>query len=276
MAYLSTLTNVKEYLGVTSTTDDTLLTNCLDRASAAIDRICRRTLLSTSHREIRSGDGAPILALYNYPVTAVEYLAIGKVAPLYVSNSNANGAYMATVSVSDTSMSLVISGGTDAGTDTLTLSTYTLTTLVAAINALGKGWAATLTDTNYGDWSASELIPVYGQNCYDGLAAYIYCPGTPESEFVIDLQSGLIESSTGFVFGTDNVIAKYTAGYSTVPVDLEQVAIEAASLLYKTRKQDKTVHSERLADHQIAYAVTRGGLTDDMIARLTPYVNWGF
>lgn len=56
-------------------------------------------------------------------------------------------ATAATVQVTDTTVVLVITGGSNAGTDTLTLSDAgndTLTELVTVINALSKGWVATL------------------------------------------------------------------------------------------------------------------------------------
>lgn len=66
-------------------------------------------------------------------------------------------ATAATVEVTDTTVVLIITGGGNAGTDTLTLADAandTITELVGVINALAKGWVATalyLGDADTGD-----------------------------------------------------------------------------------------------------------------------------
>lgn len=47
MAY-TTLANLRAYLGITPTTDDAILTQCISRAQALIDRYCDRTFEASS------------------------------------------------------------------------------------------------------------------------------------------------------------------------------------------------------------------------------------
>ena len=67
---------------------------------------------------------------------------------LSVYHDQSASATAATVQVTASSVVLVITGGANAGTDTFTFAAYaTVTTLVAAINALAQGWVATVLAT---------------------------------------------------------------------------------------------------------------------------------
>ena len=79
---LSTLTNVKQWLGVTTTTDDTLLQRLLTAASGYIQSWLNRTFASAGYTDTFDGNGKDRLMLRNYPVTAVASVTIdGTVIP---------------------------------------------------------------------------------------------------------------------------------------------------------------------------------------------------
>lgn len=64
---------------------------------------------------------------------------------LWIYHDGSGSATAATVAVSSLGvLSLVITGGTYAGTDTFTLTSYTMWTLATAIEALEKGWRVKL------------------------------------------------------------------------------------------------------------------------------------
>ncbi len=74
-------------------------------------------------------------------------------------HDESSSATAATVEVTGTTIVLVITGGGNAGTDTLTLgdaANDTITELVAVINALSKGWVATA--LYLGDADTDDLI----------------------------------------------------------------------------------------------------------------------
>lgn len=77
---LTTLANVKAYLGLTATGDDVLLGNLITGASAWLKSVLNRDIVSTTYTETISGTGTSALILSNYPVTAVGSLAINGVA----------------------------------------------------------------------------------------------------------------------------------------------------------------------------------------------------
>jgi hypothetical protein len=60
-----------------------------------------------------------------------------------------------------------------------------------------------------------------------------------------------------------SVLIEYTAGYATVPDDVEQACIEVASMLYRDRRRDGNLVSEGLGD----YSYTRA-TAQEMNARL--------
>lgn len=71
---LDTLANVKSRLGITTSTDDTFLTNQINLVSDTIEAYCRRNFLTGSYiQTYYRGDYSPgiDLDLFNYPVTAV-------------------------------------------------------------------------------------------------------------------------------------------------------------------------------------------------------------
>lgn len=273
---LTSTANFKSYAGITHTDDDTLIGYLVSRATSAIERYCDRTLRSTSYREQYDGDGTTELLLKEYPITAVNLLSVGRTDIVRLTNVNSD-AYTARATVDVTNMTLYVDGGTNDGSDELTLADYTLTELVAAINALGTGWTATLQSSAYGVWEADELLPVMGLECLDSYA-YVQCPDDPESDYQIYANKGIVYLPTGFSSGHNNVTVRYTAGYSTTPADLEQICIDLVNTYYLSRKTDSTVKEERLGDHKIVYANEGGGGARDIpqhiAKRLAPYMRW--
>lgn len=67
---LATNTQVKDYLGVSGSTDDTLLTTLITRAQAMMERYCNRIFEEDTYTEDHSG-GAATVQLKNTPVSAV-------------------------------------------------------------------------------------------------------------------------------------------------------------------------------------------------------------
>ena len=71
---LETLANIKTYLQITGTGEDTILETLIDLVSSAMNLYTGRHLLAKAHTEYYSGDGSDELILRNYPVTAVSSL----------------------------------------------------------------------------------------------------------------------------------------------------------------------------------------------------------
>ena len=286
---LTSTANYKTYAGITHTNDDTLIGYLVSRATSAIESYCDRTFASDTYLERYDGDGTSELYVNQYPITDVLLLSTTLQDVMYINNTSSD-AYMAVVKVvsNDTdasvaeTLTLTVSGGANAGANSLTLSSYTVTELVAAINALGSGWVATATDSTFGMWESVELLPCSGLNCLDNHYVYLQTPYTPVSTFKIQGMTqtpyrgnnGRIWLSEGYAQGIQNITVRYTAGYATTPADLEQICIDLVNVYYRGRKKDMTVKSERLGDHSITMAEGSRDLPASIAKSLAPYKRW--
>lgn len=267
---LTTIAKFKAYIGKTDNDDDAALTTLLTNATSAIEKYCDRILDSTTGREFYDGTGDYELYANNYPITAITLLSVGRQPVLRINNTDST-AWNAHVTVDATTMTLTINGGTNDGTDELTLATYTITTLAAAIIAKLKGWGATVSISDYGVWSAEEIIPCPALRCFDTDYAYVECPDEPETDFKYEANTGRLYLGTGFPIGRQNVTLKYTYGYTTVPGDLEQICNDLMNLWWQGRRTDYSLKSERLGDHWKTMAEGGHDIPDHFQKRLAPY-----
>src|SRR5438105_1144611 len=78
---LTTLANVKSWLGITESTDDVLLTRLISGFSRYIQSWLNRDIASKQYTETRDGVGAGAggyrMMFNNYPVSSVQSLTIG-------------------------------------------------------------------------------------------------------------------------------------------------------------------------------------------------------
>ena len=126
---------------------------------------------------------------------------------LWIYCTSPTGATAATCEVTATGLSLVLTGGASAGTDTLAFATYTtLTTLIAAINALVKP-AGTYTwkaGAVYYGASPSSYLPMTGAISCLGSANQIQVQTntTYETDLMADRATDIIERWAGRKFKT--------------------------------------------------------------------------
>ena len=246
---LTTVTRFKLYLGITGTDDDTLIGQLITRSTNAIQTFCNRDFVDTTYREFYDGDGQSELILHQFPVISVTMLGIGRRDAFGIQNTSTD-AYHAQVSITDSDMTLQVSGGDNAGTETLTLASYgTLTLLFAAITSLDKGWSITQ-DSNVVQWSAIELLPTgKGLQCLTDVA-YPKIPDEPASDFTTDTKAGLLKYFGRFNSGFENVVVRYTAGYTDIPGDLEQICIDLTKAYYDNRNINQELSSEKMGDYE--------------------------
>lgn len=88
---LTTLANVKSWLGITDSTDDTLLTRMITAFSATCQSYMNRDIYSKSYTETYDGVNSSKLFLQNYPVTAIASLSIDNVSIPLAANSTVTG-----------------------------------------------------------------------------------------------------------------------------------------------------------------------------------------
>lgn len=251
---LTTTARFKTYAGITSADDDTLIGLLIARATGAIQNYCERTLVSTTHRDFYDGFSGDMLVLDNYPVTAIQMLSGARQTAFGLMNTSTD-AYHAMASVTTTGLRLLVQGGDNADDTTLTLASYsTLTDLFTAITSLAKGWGI-LQNSTLNVWSPTELLPTtMGSSCLNTYAD-IYIPDDPLNGFVVNSDAGVVRVS-GFSRSFQGITIRYTAGYSSIPADLEQICIDLVGIYYDSRKINLMLSSENIGDYSY---VTKAG-----------------
>lgn len=76
MAALTSIQSVKVVAGITGSEMDSLVSVMIQRASAAVENFCQRTLLATTHTEIHNGHGGASMLLREWPVKAVSSVSV--------------------------------------------------------------------------------------------------------------------------------------------------------------------------------------------------------
>jgi len=235
--------------------DDYFLTELINRASDFINRYCDRILKSSSYsREIYYGSGYDKLLLDQYPVTRVARLSVGRADSFSILNTSTD-ANFCTVEVTATTIRLIVDGGTNDDDTALTLADYaTIDLLIAAINALSKGWSITTLATDTGSRDASELLIRPSMAVTATAAAYCETVDDDVTDYRLlrpteARNEGIIEKEGTFVSGYEYFIS-YVAGYITIPYILEQFCIYLVAYVYGKSKRagDEELKSETFGE----------------------------
>ena len=260
---LTTVAAVRQYLENESA-DERLLTALIARATGEIEHFCQRQFVSRDYADWFDGQGghdtllqpfsgfvqwpdnSNYRAFYlpQYPITALRRVCVDLRDGMTLRNDSADAAF-AVAMLSSTVLYLDVRGGVNNDQSTLSLSIYdTIAELVTAVNALGKGWVATAA-AGADAWPSTELRPVMSAGC-TRQAQTFSCPGLPVADVQVDVDSGRLARAAGWPQGSQNIFIDYTAGYTTVPPELEQTCIELVKRLYDQIEQDANLKSESL------------------------------
>jgi hypothetical protein len=275
---LTTVERFKLYMGITTSDDDTLIGQLITRSTNAIQIFCNRDFVDTTYREFYDGDGQNELTLHEFPVIAVTMLGVGRQDAFGIQNTSTD-AYHAQVSVSESDLTLQVQGGTNDGTETLTLASYaTLTALFTAIAALDKGWTVTQVE-GVAHWGAIELLPTgKGLQCLTDIA-YPSLPDEPENDYITDTTAGILKYFGRFNRGFENIVVRYTAGYTEIPGDLEQICIDLTKQYYDKRNINSDLKREKIGDYEYETGLGQSStgvssMSGDITMRLKKWATW--
>jgi len=258
-AYCS-IADVKGVLGITSTTDDTIMRKICEGATKSIDNYCNRQFQAKT--ATRYFDGS-------VPLSVDDLLSITTIK-------------------------------TDEDGDATFENTLTVTTdyLLYPLNEYPKTSIKLSVDSNYGSFGISkkgcEIIGLWGYG--DGISATPYISDTTITEdldageaaidvtSVTNLSAGntiLINSEQYYIYSISTLTltveptvngttaATHTSGATIYiyqyPADIRQACIDLASAIYQNRNK-RGIQSERLGDY--AYTLSKeyvNGLLDDSI-----------
>lgn len=242
---ITTLEAVKLFMGLLDDSEDFVISPLHSAVEAWCKLACKKDFESATYAELHDGNGKTYLYLKHKPITVITQLSIGRADAIKVKNTATDSTY-AYATIDSTKVTLVVLGGTSAGTDEVDYATYTtLTAIVDQINTLGDGWVATLADSDLASILATQLIECMARYCGgrgNTVASDIYLeiPGTPASNFRYNAKAGQLYLPSGFLKGYQNVYIGYTAGYSstTMPADLQSSIEIGVKHLYDKRSED--------------------------------------
>ena len=260
---LTSLANLKSWLGISTSTDDAVLEKAIDRATARIESYVGRQILSRTYTEWRSGAGVDEIRLHQWPVSQVTGVWTGAYAALVIGSGDATDI-RASISINQETgtPAAVLNRTTSAGvTTTTTLSFATYPTTAALATAIGA--TAGFTCTLGKNIRTAQLRPRAAGDVV--LATVTLFAADTASEYTYDYDTGrlAIDQSWWAYWPLErgimpdavkSVCVEYTAGYATVPDDIEQACIEIAAMMYRDRRRDAGLASESLGDYSYTRA----------------------
>lgn len=286
---LTSLANLKSYLGITDATYDALLEALINRVSDKIERHCDRKFVTREFCEIVDGEGGYDLPVRNRPIIELYRVCIGGQGAFVLSNSLAN------ISTAHAQYSILPVSEDDQHAATLDLVTVGLITtthtidltaaatdrideVVAAINALPTGGWSARVQSGFTYYPASHLVPMERQNIGGSGTTTVEVWMSSEVDFKTNRKAGMIHMAPSVNF--QNVLIAYQGGYVTIPDDLEAAALELLKIAFDTRR-DMSLTGERLGDY--AWTAAGGGeliggpdFEKEMQKRLHNFCNYTF
>ena len=247
------LATLKAFLGITSTTDDTVLEYSIDRASAMIQRYCARNFVSQRYYEWHDTYGADRVALRHNPVQNVRFVGVGGDNVISV-DSTISTDIACTISVDDDHIHLfrAASNGQEAST-TITFAAYDSTSEMAAQISATTGFSASAllnVKTHY-------LRKMAGRDLKQQ-TALLEAPTEGLTDYSIDYDRGVVYGPT--LHRYQGFLVDYSGGYTSVPYDIEQAATSIATRFYRGRQRDPGVSSESLGGY--SYSLRAGSEID--------------
>ena len=281
---LSTLVQLKAHLGITVSTDNTILEGYIDHATAKIERWIGRQILVRNYFEWYGGNDVRSVRVKQYPINNVVGVYTGLAAALTIASTvssdirltvSINTDPLGTVSNGTLAPGVTLTRTTSAGTtttNTLTFATYPDTTsLVAAINAI-TGYSASVSTA----MRCAQLHPRAGGDIK--MATVMLTGVNVSSEFVYDSYLGIVtirqdafptmrSYSARYPSALQSTLIEYSAGYTAVPDDIHQACMVIAGTAYLSRKSDKSLQSESLGDYSysMASADSSRAMMEDML-----------
>lgn len=246
---LTSLTNLKTKLGISGSTDDTFLEDCIDRASDMIEQFLDYKVLARDYTEWMDGRGGKSFRLKNQPVNTVRTVAYGVRDAISVSATDAT-LIGATVAADGTKVRVTVtdSAGSDTVSD-LSIATYpSIALMAAAIEALSGVSAAALVNGR-----SAQLHIQPGASFLDRTAV-LTMAWDDGVGYRLDETDGtvwivLLEPWSCGPMGGQKILVEYNAGEAAIPDDIEAACLDLASNLFMARSRDPGLQSENLGQY---------------------------
>lgn len=282
--------------------DNSAIVRSINAASDKLEKWADRKFKSTTYTRLYHGSGLKDLLLDIFPIVDILRLAIGRQDGM-AARFNGVDAMDATIEVDTLGVNLVVIGGADDGSTTLTfVANATLSDMVTAINAV-TNWTAELISSIGATWASTDLLEFNPRRALRSRVAMMV-PSDSVDEYDVQADIGIIKlrGSTNFMHGghwgsgagltlgmgqpplyplsperaaplwppgTYNVYCKFTAGFATLPADLVDGAIELANNLMLAKRRDTGLASRQVDGH--SYSEGDGPFSTSLQDRLYHY-----
>jgi len=260
MSDLITNQRARTNLPNATSTDDAAINTLISAASKAIQRYCRRDFVATAYDELYNGNGDRRLVLRQYPVISVQSVRYRPATVLKVINTNTTLNQQARVSVTATGLTLTrVAGGTVSSNAVTFAANPTLNALATAVSAVGSGWSAQVVG-DYGSWPAADLRGPQGALTAWGQFAELKLHTYELASYQIDEPRGWLLRAIPYTdpellhpedlvwpVGVNNFRVQFTAGYTTVPEDVQEACAALVATWFAQRGRDLTLLSEATA-----------------------------
>jgi hypothetical protein len=249
MADLITSARAKQNINQStfSSAENDVIAALVTAASRAVRRYCKREFDSQTFDELYGGRGDARLILDQYPILSVARVAGGPRTVLTIRNT-ASANQRATVAVTATGLTLVrvASGVTSSDTSVTWAGNVTLQAVRDAVNGLGNGWSASLPDSTYALRASADLRALQGALNAKDMDAGLVLHVEEVSAFAVDVPRGwLVRMDRGtWVEGVGNYRIVYTAGYDTVPEDVQEATAQWVAALYWQTKDNPATYPD--------------------------------
>lgn len=293
-----------------STADQDTVPTLIAAASRACERWCNRSFTAADYDEVRTPSAAPqftaqadMVQLRNFPLNSVARVAGGRTSAILIANTATSTNQRATAEITvtgnpesqltATGLTLLRVASAVPYTSSLTFAAYpTLSSLAAAVNALGNGWTATV-QANLGAWPSSELVSPEGPlGCLstgcsfdvfaadlqiikpDREAGIVYFAGYSAGPAGSPYWGGeLLGSDVDLTYGTfrPQVRVRYNAGWSAIPDDVQLACANAVQVMFANQTSDPRFKSVSLGDKSFTLGDTGMQLPDSSKVLLAPY-----
>jgi hypothetical protein len=243
-----------------SANETTTLNHLITACSFAIIKYCRRDFTSTVYDELYSGNGDRRLILRQFPIQSVQSVRYRPVTVLKIQNTDTTTNQQARVSITTNGLTLVrvASGVKTTDTSVTFAGNVTLGAVATAVIALGVGWTAQVVgDANdYTKWPSADLFVTnstgeqQGALTCRGAFAELKMHTNELAGFSFAARSGWLLRAIPYTDpelmrpedlvwspGINNFRVQYTAGYASVPDDIQQAcAIWCAQLFWDSKR----------------------------------------
>jgi hypothetical protein len=235
-----------------STDEDTTITSLVSAVSAAVRRWCRREFDSQSFDELYRGTGTDRLVLRQSPLISVSRVSTNPTTVLRVTNT-ASTNQRATVAVTATGLTLtrVASGTTTTDTSVTFAGNATLSAVATAVNALGNGWSAEAI-APYTLRASADLRKQGAFGCAASTQAGLTLHVEDLADFDADLDRAILcrpaqlvwedRDPAGWTRDAEYRVL-YTAGYASVPEDVQEACARWVAELFSLAKRDPGIRA---------------------------------